>query len=201
LGDDERVARIAELVREFLRLIGEDPEREGLRETPERVARMWVRELSSGYWENPRTYLKTFDGSYLQFGDMVVIRDAPVRSMCEHHLLPFFGRAHLAYIPDGQVLGFSKFSRVVSSFARRLQLQERLTAEVANFLYRELSPKGLFLVIEATHTCALVRGVEEPLYMVTTAARGVFREMPELIERALRLIGLGGRAQTLLRTP
>ncbi len=201
MGDDERVARIAELVREFLRLIGEDPEREGLRETPERVARMWVRELSSGYWENPRTYLKTFDGSYLQFGDMVVIRDAPVRSMCEHHLLPFFGRAHLAYIPDGQVLGFSKFSRVVSSFARRLQLQERLTAEVANFLYRELSPKGLFLVIEATHTCALVRGVEEPLYMVTTAARGVFREMPELIERALRLIGLGGRAQTLLRTP
>ncbi len=201
MGDDGRVARIAELVREFLRLIGENPEREGLRETPERVARMWVRELSSGYWEDPRTYLKTFDGSYLQFGDMVVIRDAPVRSMCEHHLLPFFGRAHLAYIPDGQVLGFSKFSRVVSSFARRLQLQERLTAQVADFLYKELSPKGLFLVIEATHTCALVRGVEEPLYMVTTAARGVFREMPELVERAMKLMGVGDRAQTHIRTP
>ncbi len=201
MGDNERIARIAELVREFLRLIGENPEREGLRETPERVARMWVKELSSGYWEDPRNYLKTFDGSYLQFGDMVVIRDAPVRSMCEHHLLPFFGRAHLAYIPDGQVLGFSKFSRVVSSFARRLQLQERLTAEVADFLYSELSPKGLFLVIEATHTCALVRGIEEPLYMVTTAARGVFREMPELVERALRLMGVDDRAQNLLRTP
>lgn len=201
MSDDERVARIAELVKEFLRLIGENPEREGLRETPERVARMWVRELSSGYWEDPRTYLKTFDGSYLQFGDMVVIRDAPVRSMCEHHLLPFFGKAHLAYIPDGQVLGFSKFSRVVSSFARRLQLQERLTAEVADFLYRELSPKGLYLVIEATHTCALVRGVEEPLYMVTTAARGVFRDMPELVERALRLMGVGDGAQNPLRTP
>lgn len=201
MGDDERVARIAELVREFLRLIGDDPEREGLRETPERVARMWVNELSSGYGEDPRTYLKTFDGSYLQFGDMVVIRDAPVRSTCEHHLLPFFGRAHLAYIPDGQILGFSKFSRVVSSFARRLQLQERLTAEVANFLYSELRPKGLFLVIEATHTCALVRGVEEPLHMVTTAARGVFREMPELVERALKLMGVGDWSRSPLRTP
>ncbi len=201
MGGDDRVERIAELVREFLKLIGEDPEREGLRETPERVARMWVRELSSGYNEDPRTYLKTFDGSYLQFGDMVVIRDAPVRSICEHHLLPFFGRAHLAYIPDGQVLGFSKFSRVVSSFARRLQIQERLTAQVADFLYSELSPRGLFLVIEATHTCALVRGVEEPLYMVTTAARGVFRDMPELVERAMKLMGVGDRAQNVLRTP
>ncbi len=187
-----RQEELKELVRKFLELIGEDPNREGLRETPERVARMWLNELTAGYRDDPSKYLKKFGvGSYLKYGDTVVVVDVPVRSMCEHHLLPFFGVSHIAYIPRNEVLGFSKFARIVDSFARRLQLQERLTQQVADFLYESLRPEGLLLIIESLHTCALIRGVEEPMHMVTAASRGVFREKPKLrreVEEIIRSV-------------
>ncbi len=181
--------KLEDLVREFLVLIGEDPNREGLRETPTRVARMWLHELTVGYRTNPKDFIKIFNvKDYVKYNDVVIIRDVPLKSICEHHLLPFFGLAHLAYIPNGIVLGFSKFARVLDVFAKKLQLQERLTEEVANFLYEELRPKGLVLVIEAIHTCALIRGVEEPMFMTTIAYRGIFTENTELRCEVLRLL-------------
>jgi len=190
---DERTRKLEELVREFLLLIGEDPNREGLRETPARVAKMWLEELSAGYREDPTTHLKTFTASDagLRSG-IVVVRGVPVRSMCEHHLLPFFGYAHIAYVPDGRILGFSKFARIVDTFARRLQVQERLTRQVADFLYEELKPKGLIVLIDAVHTCALVRGVEEPMYLTTVEVRGIFRDDEALRREALTLLQQGG---------
>jgi len=183
----EAARRIEALVREFIKSIGEDPEREGLRDTPARVARMWVEELAAGYGEDPWRYVKVFregEGS----GGLVVVRDIPVRSVCEHHLMPFFGYAHIAYVPNGAVLGFSKFARIVDVFARRLQIQERLTREVADFLYEALKPKGVMVVIDAIHTCALVRGVEEPMHLITEEVRGCFREDPSLRREALNLM-------------
>lgn len=190
---DERTRKLEELVREFLLLIGEDPNREGLKETPARVARMWLEELSAGYREDPTTHLKTFTASDagLRSG-IVVVRDIPVRSICEHHLLPFFGYAHIAYVPDGRILGFSKFARIVDTFAKRLQVQERLTRQVADFLYNELKPKGLMVLIDAVHTCALVRGVEEPMYLSTMEVRGIFRDDEALRREALTLLQQGG---------
>ncbi len=180
---------LEELVRRFLIIIGENPDREGLKETPKRVARMWLNELTLGYRVNPKDYVKVFEvDEYLRYGDMVVVQDVPVRSMCEHHLLPFFGYAHIAYIPNDKVLGFSKFARIIEVYSKKLQLQERLTQEVADFLVETLNPKGLLLMIEAIHTCALIRGVEEPMFMITLASRGVFREKPELINEALSII-------------
>jgi len=180
---------LEELVRRFLIIIGENPDREGLKETPKRVARMWLNELTLGYRVNPKDYVKVFEvDEYLRYGDMVIVQDVPVRSMCEHHLLPFFGYAHIAYIPNDKVLGFSKFARIIEVYSKKLQLQERLTQEVADFLVETLNPKGLLLMIEAIHTCALIRGVEEPMFMITLASRGVFREKPELINEALSII-------------
>ncbi len=189
---NERAKRLEELVREFLLLIGENPEREGLRETPVRVARMWLEELSAGYREDPATHLKTFRASDTGVkSGVVVVRDVPVRSVCEHHLLPFFGYAHIAYVPDGAILGFSKFARIVDAFAKRLQVQERLTRQVADFLYEKLRPKGLMVLVDAIHTCALVRGVEEPMYLTTMEVRGVFREDEALRREALTLLQSG----------
>jgi len=188
-GGKNRLRRIEELVREFIELIGDDPNREGLKETPKRVARMWVEELASGYWEDPSKYVKLFSiEEYLRYEDIVLVKDVPVRSICEHHLLPFFGKAHLAYIPTEKVLGFSKFARILSVYSRRLQLQERLTQQVADFLDSTLRPKGLLLVIEALHTCALVRGVEEPMIMTTITSRGVLRDNDELRSEVLSLL-------------
>ncbi len=188
-GGKNRLRRIEELVREFIELIGDDPNREGLKETPKRVARMWVEELASGYWEDPSKYVKLFSiEEYLRYEDIVLVKDVPVRSICEHHLLPFFGKAHLAYIPTEKVLGFSKFARILSVYSRRLQLQERLTQQVADFLDSTLRPKGLLLVIEALHTCALVRGVEEPMIMTTITSRGVLRDNGELRSEVLSLL-------------
>ncbi len=182
--------RLEELVREFLELIGENPDRDGLKDTPSRVARMWLEELSSGYREDPSTYVKKFqvNEGHVSYGDLVIVKDIPVRSICEHHLLPFYGYAHIAYIPREEVLGFSKFARIINVFAKRLQIQERLTQQVADFLMQYLKPKGLLLVIEAVHTCALVRGVEEPMNMVTIAARGVFEENDLMRMEALSAI-------------
>lgn len=180
------------MVREFLEIIGEKPDREGLRETPARVARMWVNELISGYFDDPNRYVKKFpvNGKELKHKDIVIVRDIPVRSICEHHLLPFYGYAHIAYIPSVEVLGFSKFARIIEVFAKRLQIQERLTEEVADYLNSLLKPSGLLMIIEAIHTCALVRGVEEPMHMVTMASRGIF-ETDEALRRETLTVIMG----------
>lgn len=149
--------RIEAAVRELLLAIGEDPDRPGLVETPRRVADMYE-EVFSGLTEDPKTHLKLFEEQPCE--DMVTVRDIPLHSMCEHHLLPFVGVAHIAYIPkDGRVIGLSKLARIVNVFARRPQLQERLTAQIADFLEEELDPQGVAVVVEAEHLCMTMRGV------------------------------------------
>ncbi|MBR5134334.1 MAG: GTP cyclohydrolase I FolE [Clostridia bacterium] len=149
--------RIEAAVRELLLAIGEDPDRPGLVETPRRVADMYE-EVFAGLNEDPKTHLKLF--SEQPCDDMVTVRDIPLHSMCEHHLLPFVGVAHVAYVPrDGRVIGLSKLARIVNVFARRPQLQERLTAQIADFLEEELAPQGVAVVVEAEHLCMTMRGV------------------------------------------
>jgi len=169
--------RIERAVREILLAIGEDPEREGLVRTPERVARSYA-ELFSGLRDDPRRQLRvTFDEHHRE---MVVLRDIPFASACEHHLLPFTGRAHLGYIPQGRVVGLSKLARVVEGYARRPQVQERLTSEIADALMEELQPDGCGVVIEAIHTCMTIRGIKKAgATMITSAMRGGFRRRPE----------------------
>ncbi len=166
--------RIEAAVRELLLAIGEDPDRAGLIETPRRVADMYE-EIFAGMSEEPSEHLKIF--SEAPSDDMVTVRDIPLHSMCEHHLLPFIGVAHIAYIPqDGRVLGLSKLARIVNSFARRPQLQERLTAQIADFLEKELSPVGVAVVVEAEHLCMTMRGVRASgATTQTTALRGVMK--------------------------
>lgn len=161
-------------VREILLEIGEDPERQGLRRTPSRVHRMYA-ELTAGYHVDAERLVNgaIFD---VEYSEMVVVREIPFYSLCEHHLLPFFGTAAVAYIPRGRVLGLSKIPRVVEMYARRLQVQERLTQQIANFLMQRLDPKGVGVVIEATHLCAVMRGVRKPgTIMTTSAVLGLFR--------------------------
>jgi GTP cyclohydrolase I len=167
-------ARIEAAVREILLAVGEDPDREGLQETPARVARMYA-EVFSGLRQDPREHLrKTFTQKY---EEMLLERDIHFESTCEHHLMPFFGRAHIAYLPAGKVVGLSKLARVVETLARRPQVQERMTEELADLLEEELSPRGVAVVLEATHTCMTVRGVRKPDAVCTTSAmRGGFRE-------------------------
>ncbi len=162
--------RIVAAVREILTAVGEDPDREGLRDTPDRVARMYD-ELFSGMNVDPRTmFSAVFTEKY---EEMVVLRDVPFNSMCEHHLMPFEGKAHIAYLPDGKVLGLSKLARVVDVFARRPQVQERLTTQIADIIMKELSALGVAVVLEAVHTCMTCRGVKKPgSVMVTSAIRG-----------------------------
>ena len=180
--------RIENAVREILIAIGEDPEREGLIETPERVARMYS-EVFSGLPEDPKKHIKTFSTGN---DEMVVVRDIPLYSMCEHHLLPFVGKAHIAYIPrDGIVIGLSKLARIVNSFARRPQLQERLTANVADFLENELNALGVAVVIEAAHMCMQIRGVQKQNSVTTTSAfTGAFLKDIRTREEFMRLIGV-----------
>lgn len=166
--------KIERAVRDILEAIGEDPDREGLAETPARVARMYA-EIFAGLEEDPHKHLKIFEE---QKGDeMVIVRDIPLYSMCEHHLIPFMGKAHIAYIPsDGKVIGLSKLARIVSTYAKRPQLQERLTAQIADFLYAELSPMGVAVVIEAQHLCMTMRGARAAGSETRTSAlRGVMR--------------------------
>ncbi|MEK6643722.1 MAG: GTP cyclohydrolase I FolE [Planctomycetota bacterium] len=162
--------RIAAAVREILLAIGENPEREGLKNTPTRVAKMYA-EMFSGMHVDPAVHLRTvFSEKYDQ---MVVLKDVPFNSMCEHHLMPFEGKAHIAYLPDGKVVGLSKLARVVDAFAHRPQVQERLTTQIADILMQELSAKGVAVVMEAVHTCMTCRGVRKPgSVMVTSAVRG-----------------------------
>ena len=162
--------RIEDAVREILTAIGEDPGRDGLRETPSRVARMYA-ELFDGLKGDPAEHLKAAFAE--QYDEMVVLRDIPFNSMCEHHLMPFEGQAHVAYIPDGQVVGISKLARVVDGFAHRPQVQERLTSQIADLLMDKLQAKGVAVVIRATHTCMTCRGIRKAgSVMVTSAVRG-----------------------------
>ena len=166
--------RIEAAVREILTEIGEDPEREGLRRTPDRIHRMY-HELTAGYHVDPARLINdaVFDVDY---SEMVVVRDIPFYSLCEHHLLPFFGSAHVAYLPRGRVIGLSKIPRIVEMYARRLQVQERLTQQIADFLMDHLEPVGVGVVVEATHLCAAMRGVRKPgTVMTTSAVLGLFR--------------------------
>ena len=165
---------IEQAVRRILTEIGEDPDRSGLADTPARVGRMY-RELTSGYDMDPGEVLNeaVFEVDY---SEMVVVKDIPFHSLCEHHMLPFAGSAAVAYIPDQRVIGLSKIPRVVDMYARRLQIQERLTQQVADFLMEHLAPKGVGVVIEATHLCASMRGVRKPgMVMTTSAVLGLFR--------------------------
>ncbi|OGO56013.1 MAG: GTP cyclohydrolase I FolE [Chloroflexi bacterium RBG_16_72_14] len=166
--------KIESAVRQILVEIGEDPGREGLRATPDRMHRMY-HELTAGYHVDPERLINraVFDVDY---SEMVVVKDIPFYSLCEHHLLPFFGSAHVAYVPDGRVIGLSKIPRIVEMYARRLQVQERMTQQVADFLMDRLAPKGVGVVLEATHLCAAMRGVRKPGTVMTTAAvLGLFR--------------------------
>ena len=168
------LSRIEAAVREILLAVGEDPEREGLQETPQRVARMYA-ELFAGLNDDPAAHLKTF---HQAGGEMVIVRDIPFYSMCEHHLIPFFGKAHIAYLPkDGKVIGLSKLARIVQGFARRPQLQERLTSQVADLLYRGLPCAGVAVVLEAEHLCMTMRGAKASGSQTRTSAlRGTMRE-------------------------
>ena len=163
-----------QLVLELLKAIGEDPAREGLRNTPDRVARMYT-ELLSGYTANPQ---KVVNGALfdVKYDEMVIVRDIEFYSLCEHHMLPFIGRAHVAYIPDGKVLGLSKIPRIVDMYARRLQVQERMTRQIADFLRDLLKPQGVAVVVEAVHLCSMMRGVKKhDARMTTSAMHGAFR--------------------------
>jgi GTP cyclohydrolase I len=180
--------RIEHAVREILEAIGEDPEREGLRETPKRVARMYE-EIFDGLRDDPSMYLQTtFEADH---DEMVMVRDISMYSACEHHLLPWIGKAHIAYIPndDGRVTGLSKLARLVDAYARRPQVQERLTSQIADALELNLQPKGAMVVIEAEHLCMTMRGIRKPgATTVTSAVRGLFRQNVATREEAMRFI-------------
>jgi GTP cyclohydrolase I len=184
-------AAIARAVRSILVAIGEDPEREGLKETPERVARFYA-EAFRGLHSDPGDQIDAFFGEE-HYHEIVMVRDIPFESLCEHHLLPFHGRAHVAYIPDGRVTGLSKLARLVEGFARRPQMQERLTAQVADALMKRLAPMGVLVVVEAEHLCMSMRGVRKPgAVTVTSAVRGLMETNPSTRAEALALIH-GGR--------
>ena len=164
--------RIQKAVREILLAVGEDPDRDGLKKTPERMGRMYE-EVLCGTDIDPSAYLDvTFDEDHTE---LVVLKEIPFFSLCEHHLMPFMGKAHLAYLPNGHIVGLSKLARVVEAYARRLQVQERLSSQVADILMDKLEPRGVAVLIEATHTCMTMRGVRKPgAIMVTSALRGCF---------------------------
>jgi GTP cyclohydrolase IA len=179
--------KIAELVREMLIHLGENPDREGLRRTPERFEKV-LRFLTSGYRQDPE---KLLNGAMFSvcYDEMVVVKDIELYSLCEHHLLPFFGKCHIAYIPDKKVVGLSKMARLVNMYARRLQIQERLTSQIANAIQEKLSPQGVGVIVEARHLCMVMRGVEKQNSTTTTSAMlGAFRENKQTRDEFLSLI-------------
>jgi GTP cyclohydrolase I len=178
--------RIEKAVREILSAIGEDPDREGLQETPGRVARMYA-EMFSGLHTDPRSHLrKTFTQKY---DEMVVVKDIVFESMCEHHLLPFRGKAHIAYLPNGKIVGLSKLARVVEALSRRPQVQERMTEELADLIEEELNARGVGVILEASHACMTIRGVRKANSICTTSAmRGGFRANPSTRAELMALI-------------
>lgn len=185
--DDKTIVELSGHYREILRLLGEDPDREGLLKTPERVAKAMAF-MTKGYTEDPRTILTSamFREEYKQ---MVLVKDIEIYSMCEHHMLPFIGKAHVAYIPDGYITGLSKIARVVECFARRLQVQERLTVQIRDCIQNVLNPMGVAVVIEAAHTCMSMRGVQKQNSVTTTSAfTGVFLSQHRTREEFITLI-------------
>lgn len=178
--------KIQQAVRLFIEGIGEDAQREGLRETPERIARMCT-EIFGGYDEEAGEHLaKTF---HTETGNLVLEKEIPFYSMCEHHLLPFYGKAHIAYVPDGSVVGLSKLARTVEVFARRAQLQEQLTEQIADVVMEHLKPKGVMVMIEAEHMCMTMRGVQKPGTKTSTyAVKGVFEENTGLQQMFMQLL-------------
>jgi GTP cyclohydrolase I len=186
-------ARIENAVREILLAVGEDPEREGLLETPQRVARMYE-EIFSGLESDPQEHLKIFHEPQ-QHNELVLVRDIPLYSVCEHHLLPFVGKAHIAYIPQkGKIIGLSKFARIVDCFARRPQVQERLTAQIADFLYTHMEPAGVAVVIEAEHLCMTMRGARAAgSSTMTSALRGTMRSDAKTRSEVMALLTGGAR--------
>jgi GTP cyclohydrolase I len=183
-------SEIQEAVSRILKAVGENPEREGLKRTPERVARMYA-ELLSGYHTDPNAVVN--DAIFeVKYDEMVLVRDVEFYSLCEHHLLPFMGRVHVAYIPDGKVLGLSKIPRIVDMFARRLQVQERMTRQIADVIRDLLHPQGVGVVVEALHLCMMMRGVQKHnARMTTSAMHGAFRANPATRQEFLENIGRG----------
>ncbi len=183
----ETIATMESLVEEMLKQIGEDPSREGLKRTPHRVAKA-MHFLTSGYQKDIQNVL---NGAIFRekYSEMVIVKDIDFFSMCEHHMLPFYGKAHVAYIPNGKILGLSKLPRIVEVFARRLQVQERLTQEIAETLFNALNPDGVGVVVEARHMCMMMRGVEKQNSLATTSAMmGVFRDDVKTRQEFLTLI-------------
>jgi GTP cyclohydrolase I len=182
-------AKVEQAVRLLLEGVGEDPDRDGLRDTPRRVAAMYE-EVLAGIDVDPEPLVTVVPGA--DFDEMIMVKDIPLQSLCEHHLLPFNGKAHVAYIPnkDGRITGLSKIARVVDILAKRPQVQERLTTEIADTLERALEPRGVFVLIEAEHLCMTMRGVKKPGSMtVTSAVRGLFRNDARTRQEALHHIG------------
>ena len=187
--DQETTAKLAEHYKAILELLGEDPQREGLLKTPERVAKA-MQFLTQGYSADPVAILNSarFKEDYQQ---MVLVKDIEIYSMCEHHMLPFYGKAHIAYIPNGCITGLSKIPRVVDAFARRLQVQERLTVQIRDCIQETLNPLGVAVVIEAAHMCMQIRGVQKQNSVTTTSAfTGVFLKDIRTREEFMRLIGV-----------
>jgi GTP cyclohydrolase I len=185
------IPRAEAAVRELLIAIGEDPDRDGLQRTPKRVAEMYE-EIAGGLYDDPARHLVvTFEADH---DEMVMVRDIPLFSICEHHLVPFHGKAHVAYIPgaDGRITGLSKLARLVDGFAKRPQVQERLTTQIADAIVSALQPLGVFVVIEAEHLCMSMRGVRKPgSTTVTSAVRGLFKDNPATRAEAMTFLGLG----------
>ena len=183
--------RIKKAVTEILSAVGEDVGREGIKETPVRVAEMYA-ELLSGMREDPKQHLsKVFTEDY---DEIVLLRDISFYSICEHHLMPFIGSAHVAYLPAGSVLGVSKLARIVDCFARRLQVQERLTDQIADFIMDGLKPRGVAVVLEASHSCMTIRGIKKPgSVMVTSSLRGIFKRDPKSRSEIMSLMHKGNK--------
>ena len=178
--------KVKEAVRLLLEGIGENPDREGLGETPDRIARMYT-EIFAGMEQDAGEHMqKTFS---VENSDLVLVKDITFQSMCEHHMMPFFGKAHVAYIPEGKVTGLSKIARTVEVYARRLQIQERMTGQIADAMMEHLAPKGVMVVLEAEHFCMTMRGIKKPgSTTMTFAARGVFQENTALQDRVLEML-------------
>jgi GTP cyclohydrolase IA len=186
IAKEINLKRIAAAVREILLAVGEDPEREGLQRTPERVARMYA-ELFSGLREDPAAHLRTFFTE--TYDEMVVVRDVAFCSICEHHLMPFEGKAHIAYLPGGQVIGLSKLARIVDAFAHRPQVQERLTTQIADIIMQKAKARGVAVVLEAVHSCMTCRGVKKSgSVMVTSAVQGYCRNNPSTRAEVMSLL-------------
>jgi GTP cyclohydrolase IA len=180
---------VQEAIRTLLRWAGDDPEREGLLDTPSRVGRAW-REYCSGYADDPAVHLSRVFEEVGGYDEVVLLKDIPFQSHCEHHMAPIIGKAAIAYLPQNHVVGISKLARVLHGFARRLQVQERLTAEVANCIWDNLKPRGVAVVIEANHSCMTARGVRTPgVGMITSRMMGVFLEDSKSREEVLKLMG------------